>query len=190
MSAEFPPPPPDQRTIPDQLEPPARDSLELLEGEQVSRVWRTSLGFLVLTNLRVLSTWHRPTLLGFGASDWLPGLGFFLYALRPPRVLAHRLLELDQGPGDRPETARFLLQDPEEVCATIDAALPTGRAAWEARRARMRSEMQSRQATRAKAAAGSVREIVRVVVRVPCSYCGALMDDGAPRCPSCGATQH
>lgn len=31
------------------------------------------------------------------------------------------------------------------------------------------------------------REIIREVVRIPCRYCGALFDQTAPKCPSCGA---
>jgi len=31
------------------------------------------------------------------------------------------------------------------------------------------------------------RIIVREIVKVPCRYCGALVDHGANRCPACGA---
>jgi hypothetical protein len=192
VSADLPPPPPDQVTTPDQLDPGARAALDFLDGEKVVHAWRTSLGFLVLTNLRLLSAWHRPKILGFGASDWNPGPGFFLYALEPPKIVAGRFLEIKQDQAGVEDTGRFLVQDPEAVSASITEALTSGRRAWEARRAQVSEEMRLRESVRAATPlpSGSVREVVRVIVRVPCRYCGALMDEGAARCPTCGAAQH
>lgn len=32
------------------------------------------------------------------------------------------------------------------------------------------------------------REIIREIVKLPCRYCGGLVEMNAPRCPSCGAS--
>jgi rubrerythrin len=34
------------------------------------------------------------------------------------------------------------------------------------------------------------KETIREVVKVPCKYCGTLVDVTSPKCPSCGAPQN
>ena len=185
-------PAPDQVTRPDQLEPAAARMFSPLDDETTIAVWRTHLGYLMLTTLRVVSLWRHSKLLGalgLDPDEWHEGPDFFLYDLAPPRVLG-RFVEVANHDGENSGGARFEVKDPTTVAAAIAAEIPEGRARWKARRARVQEHLHDLQASPPVAPSGAVREIVRVVVRVPCRYCGSLMDQGAARCPTCGAAQH
>jgi hypothetical protein len=185
-------PAPDQVTRPDQLAPAAAREFSPLDDERIVAVWRTHSGFLVLTNLRVVSLWQRAKLfdlLGLDGSEWHEGPDFFLYALAPPRALG-RFVEVEGAAADEADRGRFLVQDPAAVAAAIAEEIPKGRALWEARRARVQAQVRALPTSTPSPPSGPVREVVRVVVRVPCRYCGCLMDEGAARCPTCGAPQH
>jgi hypothetical protein len=185
-------PAPDQVTRPDQLDAGAAREFSPLDDERIVAVWRSRSGYLVLTNLRVVSLWQRPRLLdllGLEEGGWQEGPDFFLYGLAPPRVIG-RLVELEGPAAEEASRTRFQVQDPAAVAAAIAEEIPKGRALWEARRARVLAQIRSRSTAPSSSPRGPVREVVRVVVRVPCRYCGCLMDEGAARCPTCGAPQH
>ncbi len=177
-------------TKPDPLDPGAALAISPLDGEQVERAWRVRFGFLVLTNLRVVSVWHQPRLFGLASSGWREGRTFFLFELAPPKVVAHRVLELSGSEGLAENTSRFLLADPDGVSAEIAAAIPGGRAAWQGRRERVEKEIEAQRARRSAITAAAGASAVRVLVKVPCRYCGSLMVEGDSHCPNCGAPQH
>ena len=114
-------PPAESVTDPDQIEEGALDAIDLLEGERIVRCWKTAIGFLVMTTLRCQHLWHRPQL--FADSEWHQGPSFFFYNLAPPALLAGRFVELAEQGGVNPRFERYLVRDPEEVRAEIDAAL-------------------------------------------------------------------
>jgi hypothetical protein len=177
-------PPYDAPTQPDQIESAALNALELLPQERIARCWRTTTGFLVMTNLRCVHLWRKAEL--FAKAEWHSGPTFLFYDLAPPQVWAGRFVTLTEGTGDDAETSRFLVRDPESVCREIEAARPAGKAEWEVRRARALQEL--RRPRPAPPAPGTT-VIVREIIRVRCRYCGNLMDASAASCPSCGARQ-
>lgn len=163
-----------------------------LDEERIAAVWKTHFGYLLLTNLRVVSLWHRPRILGalgLDPDEWHEGPSFFLYALEPPHPTG-RFVQLESGTEGDPESGRFEVQDPGSVATRIAEEIPRGRVLWEARRARVQDRMRSLQVGPVSPVPGPVREIIREVVRVPCRYCGCLMDEAAARCPNCGAAPH
>jgi hypothetical protein len=191
VTSETVEPPPDQVTRPDQLDPAAAREFGPLDDERIVAVWRSHPGFLLLTNLRVVFLWRTPKLLGLlgvERDEWHEGPDFLLGAIAPPRA-TERFVELEE-PGDgRSSSARFPVQNPRAVAAAIAHEIPSGRTLWLARRARVLERMRADRSAGPSPTPGVVREVVRVVVRVPCRYCGSLMDEGAARCPTCGAGQ-
>ena len=178
-------PPPDAVTGPDQLSEGAYRELSLLEDERIARCWRTSAGFLVMTNLRVIPLWHRAEL--FAEPEWKEAPSLFFYALAAPRVLLGRFLELSDGDDDAGERLRFLVADPASVAAEIEAARGPGRSEWDRRRARALSQTDLTRTTAAAAPPQVVREIVREVVKVLCRNGGGLVYAGQRRSPLGGA---
>lgn len=180
-------PPTESVTVPDQIDEGALDRLGLLEGERISRCWRSGTGFLVMTNLRCVLLWRRHEPLG--PVEWKEGPNFFFYSLLPPRVLFGRFLELAQ-PGEGADSiSRFLLRDPEGARREVEAARPGGRAEWERRRSLSIAAKNQRTAGGAGSGPTVLHEVVREVVKVRCRYCGNLMEVTSPMCPSCGASQ-
>ena len=180
-------PPPDSITAPDQIPEGALRLLVLLEDERIARCWRTHTGYLVMTNLRCIHLWHQPEL--FVPTEWHEGPSLFFYNLLAPRVQLGRFLELSEGVEEDLHTVRFLVPNPATVAAEIDSARAAGRSEWERRRARVQEILR---ASRAPASGGGpplVREVIREVVKVRCRYCGNLMDETQPRCPTCGAPE-
>lgn len=177
-------PPPDLVTSPDQISKAAAEEISLLDGERLARCWRTDNGFLVMTNLRVLAVWKRAAL--FAPAEWHEGASLFFYALTSPRVVLDRFVELSEGDAGS-ATLRVRVDDPRGTAGEIDAARAGGRTEWEHRRA----AVEARLAPPRPAASGTaaVREIIREVVKVRCRFCGNLMDESQPHCPSCGAPQ-
>lgn len=180
-------PPAETVTHPDPIAPAALAFLEFLGGESILRCWKTGLGFLVMTNLRVVEVWRKPELLA--DSHWHTGPSYFFYDLASPRVVASRFVELTEEADPTLQGSRFLVRDPGAVRDEIDAARPAGRAEWERRRATARAAAASRRAAPPMPPPTVVREIVREVVKVRCRYCGNLMEEAADRCPFCGAPQ-
>jgi hypothetical protein len=158
--------------------------LELLPGERISRCWRTSSGFLVMTNLRCLHVWRKFEL--FTKSEWHTGPTFLFYSLAPPEVRAGRFLVLTEGVGEDSHSSRFLVHDPAGLCREIEAARRAGRVEWEGRRARAIKEL-NRQKPLPPPPGTTV--IVREIIKVRCSYCGNLMNAADKLCPACGAPQ-
>ncbi len=187
MIAPVAPPPDVPATKPDPIDPAAVRAIDFLDGETISSVWRTSRGFLILTNLRVLSVWHQPAVLDLGHHGWRMGLTFFLFDLDTPRVIADRFVEVGSVREDDPSASRFQVADPAGVAEAIAAGILLGRTNWQARRAKVTARLNALGSSSAAPAKETVREIVRVIVRVPCPYCGSLMDETALRCPVCGA---
>ncbi len=179
---------PDQRTQPDQWTVAAAAAFTPIEDERVLSVWKAAAGFLVLTNFRVVTLWQPRTvleLLRAGSKEWHEGPDFFLFQLAPPAVRG-AYLELT---GADAQSFRVRVANPVEVAATISQELPRARALWLERRARVQDRLRLTEPRSTSPPPPAVREIVRVVVRVPCRYCGALMDEGSTRCPTCGAAQ-
>ncbi len=193
MSPPSPEPAPDQITQPDQLDPAAAREFDPIDDERIVAVWRSHFGYLMLTSLRVVCFWRRQRLLGrlaLDAREWHEGPDFYLFALSTPRV-SGRFVELEVADGgDRASSARIEVEDPRSVASRIVEEIPRGRALWLARREQVRDRLRALRTSSPPPASGAVREVVRVVVRVPCRYCGSLMDEGDTRCPSCGAAQH
>ncbi len=169
-------------TVPDPIDPGARDELELLGGERIVRCWRTPFGFLVMTNLRCVRVWRKAEL--FARPEWHTGPTFLFYNLSAPRVVADRFVQLSEGRDGTGASSRFLVRNPREVCQEIDDARSAGRAEWETRKESADRELRR---PRSLPAPPGTTVIVREVVKVRCSYCGALMDTTASLCPACGA---
>ncbi len=184
MSTEAWSAPTDALTTPDQIDLRAREELDRLPGERILRCWKTALGFLVMTNLRVVGLWHKPQL--FAPGEWHAGPTFFYYNLGPIHVIAARFVELaeiyDEGAG----SARFLVEDPGLVAREIEGARITGRAEWDARR-RLAQEDLHRPHPLAPPPGTTV--VVREIVKVRCAFCGNLIPASSSLCPSCGAPQ-
>lgn len=173
-------------TTPDAISVGALNEIDLLDGEQILRCWHLTHGYLVMTNLRCLEIRRAWELLS--EPVWNAGPSVFFFDMAPPTLIAGRLLEV-RSVGDTPgPVLRALLADPRSALADIAEEMPAGRAEWQRRRAAGEAAVGGR-ATRA-AVGPVVREVVREVIKVRCSYCGNLMDEGADRCPSCGAPQH
>jgi hypothetical protein len=168
-------------TAPDPLPGAARRAIDLIEGEAILQVWKTPLGFLVLTNLRCLGLWQ--TLELFAPRAWRVGPEFFFYNLRPPTVVLGRFVELAEEVREAGSVGRFAVHDPGAVAHTISAAMDAGRAAWAARREETERLIEARQQIRRQRAAGEAHPIVMV----RCSYCGNQANAALHRCPSCGA---
>jgi hypothetical protein len=174
----------DAATHPDQIDPAALRELIPLFAERVERCWRTTVGFLVMTNLRCVHLWHKPELLRH--SEWHVGPTFFFYGLAPPRVIGGRFLELTDVEGDHAESSRFLVHDAETIAREIEAARPAGRSEWEARRSRITGDLG--RLWNPPLAPGT-RVVVHEVVKVRCPYCGNLIEVTRKLCPFCGAPQ-
>jgi hypothetical protein len=178
----------DQVTTPDQLDEEAFLALDLMDDERIRNVWRTRQGFLLLTNLRVVSLWRHSHLFGTREEEWKEGPAFLLYNLTDPRVLAERYVELTEREGPNAGFARFAVQDPERVCAAVAGAIPAGDIAWRARRQQVQAHLDAlRERERQMAQLGMTGNLVREVARIPCRYCGNLVLQGAAHCPNCGA---
>jgi hypothetical protein len=182
-----PPVPADQVTEPDQLDPGARDQLDLLPGEHLRRCWRTAHGFLVLTNLRVTGITRRAQL--FDSPVWRAGPSFLFYNCRPPRVVLGRFLELSEELTENAGASRYLVHDPETVRREIEQERVAGRLAWEERRQAALAARGRLSEPMVPPGTTVVREVVRTVVKVRCRYCGNLMDETLDRCPFCAAPQ-
>jgi len=178
-------PPPDEVTHPDQLDPAAFVQIDFLDGEKILHCWKLPRGFLVLTNLRCVRVWERRRL--FEEAEWHTGPNFLFYNLRPPKVVAGRFVELSEVHEENAGSSRFLVRDPEEVCAEIEAARTPGQAAWAARRAQARRELTRSPVSGPPPGTTVVREVIHEVVKVRCRFCGNLMAVTDARCPSCGA---
>ena len=177
-------PPPDSLTRPDQIEKAALDEITLFHDEQIVRCWKVGFGFLVMTNLRCIHVWKKPEL--FARSDWHVGPTFFFYNLGPPAVLFGRFVQLtemfDEGVG----SARFLVHDASEIAREIDASRVAGQREWETRRARAQSDLKRLRFPRVPP---GTTVVVREIVKIPCVYCGNLVESGRRQCPFCGAPQ-
>ncbi|MGB6501211.1 MAG: zinc ribbon domain-containing protein [Thermoplasmata archaeon] len=171
-------------TSPDQISPDALNHLDLLPGERLARCWRTSLGFLVMTNLQCVHVWQKLEL--FSQGEWHTGPTFLFYDMTPPQVVAGRFLALTEGLGGDSHSARFLVHDPNGVCREIEAARVPGRAEWEVRSALAKKTLGQ---PHAPAPPPGATIIVREIVKVRCRYCGNLMDASDTHCPACGAGQ-
>ena len=171
-------------THPDAIDPEALVQVRsvLLFGEQVARCWKTAVGFLVMTNLRCVHVWRKPEL--FAPAEWHTGPTFFFYDLAATRVVARRFLELREEQAEAPESARFLVHDPNAVGEEVDAARVAGRAEW-ARRRSSAEHLLGR--LRSPAPPPGATLVVREVVKIRCSYCGNLVDVADGLCPYCGA---
>jgi hypothetical protein len=167
---------------PDPLPTDAVRAVDWIGGEQVLCSWRTPHGYLVLTNLRCISVWKHLEL--FAPSEWRTGPNFFFFAMAPPGIVGGRFVELREAGPDGGASSRFLVRDPEMVRGAIAGTLPAGRREWEERRRVAAAE--NARLRHPPAPPVIVREIVREIVRVPCQFCGRLMDDTALRCPFCG----
>ncbi len=178
-------PPSDQVTTPDQIDAGALGEIGLLADERIARCWRTPAGFLVLTNLRCVHVYRRRLL--FAPGDWHAEPSVFFYDMAPPRVLGERYVELAEATDEAPAMLRVPVPNVRSVRDEIAAARPAGRAEWERRR--RSSEASVRRPAPAIGDPRVVHEVIREVIKVRCSYCGNLMDEGAPRCPACGAPQ-
>jgi hypothetical protein len=176
---------PNLATQPDQLDPHAFVRIDFLEGERILRCWRLPHGFLLLTNLRCFRVWEKRVL--FEDPSWQTGPEFFFYDLQPPRILDQRFVELVAAEGGAGVTARFLVQDPETARSEIEAARLAGRTMWDARRRLAEHTLKRPMVPAAPPGTTVIREVIHEVVKVPCSYCGTLVDVTDPRCPSCGA---
>ncbi len=185
MRSPGPSPPPDEVTLPDQLDPRAFGEIDFLDGERVLRCWRLPHGFLVMTNLRCLRVWERRRL--FEAPEWHTGPNFFFYNLRPPRVVAGRFVELSEEYRENSGMSRFLVRDAVDACLEIEAARVAGYSAWEARRAAAQRELTRSTVAGPPPGTTVIREVVHEVVKVRCNFCGNLMAVTDARCPSCGA---
>jgi hypothetical protein len=152
-----------------------------LPGEVPFNAWRTGRGYLVLTNLRCVALAQESLL--FHRRPWTMGPEFFFYNLRSPRVLFGRFVELAEEYEENGWVARFVVQHPESVAATISAQLDAGKAAWHQRRQNTESLIAARSCARAERAAGGPRS----PVRVRCGFCGNLANVARRTCPSCGA---
>ncbi len=119
-------------TAPDPIDPGARDELELLRGERIARCWRTTFGFLVMTNLRCVRVWRKAEL--FAKPEWHTGPTFLFYNLAAPQVVADRFVQLAEGREGTGASSRFLVRNPRAVCQEIDDARSAGRAEWESRK--------------------------------------------------------
>ncbi|MGI0071540.1 MAG: hypothetical protein ACRECT_05685 [Thermoplasmata archaeon] len=153
--------------------------VDLLEGETVLYGGRTSQGFLVVTNLGCLSIGQRMRLL-------LPHVGhsgpeFPFYNLKPPRVELGQFVVLQEEYEENGWTGRFLVQNPNDVAASITETMAGGRAAWAMRRPH--AEAAARVREHAPRGAGDVAP----PVLVRCAYCGNLTDERRARCTSGGA---
>lgn len=162
--------------------PAALAAIDWLGEESVVRSWETHRGWLLLTELRVIFVWAGDGL--FTERGWHAGPVFFLFALHAPTVEHARFLRLTGSDG---ASSRFEFRDPGAVAQALEAARGPGLQEWNRRKA-------------ARAVAGTlatsrsvevrptfVREVVREYVRVPCRYCGHLVDVGRASCPTCGA---
>lgn len=170
-------------TSPDVLDADAREQLDLLNEERIVRCWKVPYGYLVVTTLRCIYVWKRHELLQ-PSEGWQTGPTFMFYKMAPPRIVAWRFVELSEDPPFSQDPFRFLVRNPAQACADIDAARQAGRAAWTARRALV--HRLGATPTPFVPPPGST-VVVREVVKIRCSYCGALMNEGAPICPRCGA---
>ncbi|MGC2788824.1 MAG: zinc ribbon domain-containing protein [Thermoplasmata archaeon] len=168
-------------THPDQIPVDAWRAFDLFEGELLLGAWRTSRGFLLLTNLRCLALYRRGEI--FPPHPWRVGPEFFFYNLRPPEVVLGRFVELTEAFEENGRVGRFTVRDPTSVADAISAAIEPGRAAWQERRKHTEELIEARKRLRAARAAGDLRRIEKV----RCSYCGNLTDASVRRCTSCGA---
>ena len=177
--------PPDLVTRPDQLPAGAWRAFDLLDREQVLSCWRTGLGYLVLTNLRVIEVVRKLEVVRSAA--WTEGREFFFYNLPPPRVVLGRFVQLSEQYEEGGRSSRFGVHDPEAVAETIAAAIEPGRRDWVERRATAQQLMDARRHQREAIARAATAGLSPDIVRVPCAYCGNPMPVLARRCPSCGA---
>jgi hypothetical protein len=167
---------------PDPLSADAIRSVDWMGGERLLCSWKTPHGYLALSNLRCVAIWRHYEL--FGAREWRSGPSFFFYNMAPPRLVLGRFVELREQVSELGSNSRFQVRDPEMVRGTIAQAMPAGLREWQERKRIVEEERRRHKPPPPPPVV--VREIVREVVRVPCRFCGRLMDDTALRCPSCG----
>ncbi len=180
-------PPATVPTQPDPIDEGAYQAISLLGEERVLRCWAIAHGFVVLTNLRCLSVLRPELLLWKG--DWTLGPELPFYNLAVPTVVAGRYVSLREETPVSGTTLRFAARHPENVRAEIEAAIAPGRRDWEALRRQPRVSASTRVQPGPGGSTVYVEEVVRTIVKVPCRYCGALIESTVSRCPLCGAPQ-
>lgn len=179
-------PPSDSVTQPDQIDMRALEEIAftLFHDERILRCWKVGFGFLVMTNLRCIHVWRKPEL--FSHSDWRTGPTFFFYNLAPPQVLFGRFVQLSEAYDEGAGSARFLVHNAAEVGEEIDEARIAGQREWATRRAHAQADLKRLVFPRLPP---GTTVVVREIVKVPCAYCGNLVESGRRQCPFCGAPQ-
>ncbi len=177
-------PPSDSVTDPDQIDMGAREAFELFHGERILKCWKVPLGFLVLTNLRCFHVWRKPEV--FSHTPWRVGPTYLFYNLAPPRVVLGRFVQLSESYDEGIGASRFLVHDAPGVAADIEAARVAGQQEWAIRRSRAQADRA--RLTFPRLPPGTT-VVVREIVKVPCPFCGNLVEAGRRQCPFCGAPQ-
>ncbi|MCI4323328.1 MAG: hypothetical protein L3K03_04830 [Thermoplasmata archaeon] len=167
---------PQEVTRPDQIDQGAFELLPPMEDERIRACWRTSTGFLVLTDRRCLALHSEARVLG--ERGWRLGSTFYFSNLSPPEVVGGRFVQLkEQSYGPR-GGERFAVADAAEVCRQIAEAIEPGRQEWELYRSMEPS---------AGGAPAHARAATFGPPGDPCSCCGNPVTPTDRECPSCRA---